>query len=410
MGWIKRMDLKKALFTLAFLHVFLAVILSLLSFWGCMCLSGAMAGGNTEIQIIQTGEDVAARTEYLAPAAKASIAGAVFSVLQIVLPMVFFIVALFATASLFYRWKLREPLAVLSESANRIMENDLDFTLEAQNDDELGKLCLAFETMRRSLLKNNRELWRQAQERKRLNAAFSHDLRNPVTVLKGTVKIAMQCVAESSAYWEQPEGGCAHREQPEERRADTELLAESLARMESYISRMERYVEVMSNAQRLEQIQTKKAWIRSHALAEETEKALQFAAHDSGRQLVFQQTAEQDTVFLDKNMFFQIAENLVSNAMGFAKRTVWVSLTVRAGSLTFRVEDDGAGFPAKLLNNGVQPFQKGDREDGPEEGHFGMGLYICSLLCQKHGGQLKIANTSVGAEACAVLKVSGNAD
>ena len=48
--------------------------------------------------------------------------------------------------------------------------------------------CAAFETMREELLLTNQELWRQAEERRRLNAAFAHDLRNPVTVLKGTVK------------------------------------------------------------------------------------------------------------------------------------------------------------------------------------------------------------------------------
>ena len=43
--------------------------------------------------------------------------------------------------------------------------------------------------MRAELLRSDQELWEQAEERKRLNAAFSHDLRNPVTVLKGTVKL-----------------------------------------------------------------------------------------------------------------------------------------------------------------------------------------------------------------------------
>ncbi|MDE6518680.1 MAG: HAMP domain-containing protein [Acetatifactor sp.] len=183
------MKLKKALFTLAFMNIMIAAILSLLSFWGCLRLSRTMTFWDVEIYI---GADTVVQTEHSASAASAVTIGTMLSVLQIVLPMSFFVIALLATASLFYRWKLKDSLAILTDGANRIMENDLDFTLEATSTDELGKLCTVFETMRQSLLKNNRELWRQTEERKRLNAAFSHDLRNTLTVLQGSVKLARQ--------------------------------------------------------------------------------------------------------------------------------------------------------------------------------------------------------------------------
>lgn len=71
----------------------------------------------------------------------------------------------------------------------RIQNHDLDFSMPEASADELGRICAAFEMMRKELLKTNRELWQQAEERKRLNVAFAHDLRNPVTVLKGSVKL-----------------------------------------------------------------------------------------------------------------------------------------------------------------------------------------------------------------------------
>ncbi len=46
-------------------------------------------------------------------------------------------------------------------------------------------LCMAFDEMRQTLYENNREMWRSLEERKRLNSAFSHDLRTPLTVLRG---------------------------------------------------------------------------------------------------------------------------------------------------------------------------------------------------------------------------------
>ena len=99
---------------------------------------------------------------------------------------------LLTSVALFYHMKLKRPIGVLLNGITRIQNNDLDFSLSVLSNDEMGRLCAAFEGMRGELLKTNRLLWQQAEERKRLNAAFSHDLRNPITVLKGTVKLMRQ--------------------------------------------------------------------------------------------------------------------------------------------------------------------------------------------------------------------------
>lgn len=64
-------------------------------------------------------------------------------------------------------------------------QNNRVFQKKVDKEDELGKLCASFEKMRQALQESNDEMWRQMEERNRLNAAFSHDLRTPLTVLKG---------------------------------------------------------------------------------------------------------------------------------------------------------------------------------------------------------------------------------
>lgn len=66
-----------------------------------------------------------------------------------------------------------------------ISNNNLNFSIKYDSKDELGELCSSFETMRFTLANNFSEMWRQMEERKQLNAAFAHDLRTPLTVLKG---------------------------------------------------------------------------------------------------------------------------------------------------------------------------------------------------------------------------------
>ena len=377
MEWLKNMSLKRSLFTLTLVNFLIASVLSLLTFWGCMRVNASIAPSGVQIVV---GADTMMKTKLPETTAGTTAARNVLAALQITLPILFFVSAMILTVSLFYRWKLKEPIAILTNGANRIMENDLDFTVPAVSGDELGQLCTAFETMRRSLLDSNRELWRQTEERKRLNAAFAHDLRNPVTVLKGSAKIAKQCADANN----------------------TPQLMENLNRIEAYTGRIERYVETMSTVQRMEQIQPEKRTVNTTTLNADLEMALAFAADDSGKRLAFRGLPESSAIALDKGMLFQISENLTANALRFASQIVSVVLSIEENNLKLEVQDDGNGFPAALLKDGIQPFSKGT-EDAE---HFGMGLYICDLLCHKHGGTLKIANNDTGAVACAFLKLS----
>ena len=183
---------------------------------------------------------------------------------------------------------------------------------------------------------------------------------------------------------------------------NTAQLEENLDRIDTYTDRIEHYVETMSTVQRLEQLEPKPKDVNTAALSGELQKALSFAADEGEKQLIFHGlTAPPAAILLDKELLFQIAENLTANALRFARETVMVMLCVTGGQLTLTVADDGGGFPPDLLNGGVQPFHKGMEEVG----HFGMGLYICDLLCRKHDGSLTLRNDN-GAVACVSLKIS----
>lgn len=427
MEWLRQMKLKKALFTIAFLNITVALILSLLAIWGCAELRSYFATEGIGIIMDAQPDQIVVR-QMQGGGAGEKTAADILSVVQILLPIVIYICALFLSASLFYRLKLREPIEALSKGADCIIDNDLDFEMTAGSEDELGQLCTAFETMRKTLLANNRELWRQAEERRRLNAAFAHDLRNPVTVLKGSVKLAKHTVMDAVADSEQQREEREQREQREqkgqgkqkeqrEQKTQREQLAGHLQRIEDYTNRIEQYVETMSSIQKLEQIEIKKEPAAWQSLMQELEQMIRLVGADCQKEIYFQMSESTDNaagdILIDKAILFQIAENLVSNALRFAAHKITVCCIASDGNLSFTVTDDGCGFPDKLLQNGIQPFQKG-REDA---GHFGMGLYLCELLSKKHGGSLTIQNNSMiqhsptaqssptGATVCAVIKI-----
>ena len=302
---------------------------------------------------------------------------------------------------LFYRFKLEIPIAVLQNGTERIRAHDLAFTIPEVSGDELGQICGAFETMRVELLRSNQELWRQAEERKRLNAAFSHDLRNPLTVLKGTVKLMKQGTADEHA----------------------------LERMEIYVQRLEQYVEAMSSIQRLEQIPVRKITVKLPLLCDEVEETARLLAAvnlkrgeqeqnfgevfrvpdilvDTGDNSV---DGSRQSVELDHGLFLTVAENLIGNAVRYANNRISIRLSVCEDRqymddgrkhLIMTVADDGNGYPVKLITEGPKPFGKIEEDAS----HFGMGLYTSSMLCTKHGGMLVLTNeANGGAKATAVL-------
>lgn len=94
----------------------------------------------------------------------------------------------------------------------------------------------------------------------------------------------------------------------------------------------------------------------------------------------------------------QVFDNLLSNAARFAKSRVEASLAWNGSALVLSVRDDGPGFTPEGLRRGAEPFYRGDSPD--KQGHLGLGLNICRVLCEACGGGLEIANARGAAPGC----------
>lgn len=160
----------------------------------------------------------------------------VLGILSVGIYPVCFVFCIIITSILFYKRQLDKPLTILSDAADNIARNNLDFKITYDKDNELGKLCTSFEKMRIALQDNNLEMWRQIEERKRLNAAFSHDLRTPLTVLKGQSEMIFQYAPKMSE----------------------DKIISTAEMMKRHIIRLESYVTTMNDLQRLEDVEIKK--------------------------------------------------------------------------------------------------------------------------------------------------------
>lgn len=358
---LKNMGLKRSFFLLSVLCLAAALLLTFGIYFACGKISERYPRGG--IAISYDG----AVTELEMPTPEQEAVLRLLGRIQILAVLIIPVSGLGLAGLLFYRLKLKKPIMILKMGIERIQTNNLDFVIPEVSTDELGQLCAAFETMRGELLRTNQELWRQAEERRRLNAAFAHDLRNPVTVLKGTVKQLRQGSGD----------------------------AQALERLETYTLRIEQYVEAMSSIQRLEQMAVCRKPIDGSLLRNELGETAKLLAPSLRVSLFVQDNFVQDNfvedipaVELDHGLFLTVAENLIGNAARFAREELTISLKKEGNVLMLSVGDDGPGYPAELLQSGPKPFGKMN-EDAL---HFGMGLYSSQLLCIKHGGALILKN------------------
>jgi signal transduction histidine kinase len=102
---------------------------------------------------------------------------------------------------------------------------------------------------------------------------------------------------------------------------------------------------------------------------------------------------EDRTILADSALILRVCENLASNAVRFAVQEVSAEIRLTDDRLFLTVADDGAGFSEEALQKADRPFYRGDKDSNQ---HFGLGLYICRLLCMKCGGGLTLANGENG--------------
>lgn len=289
-----------------------------------------------------------------------------------------FVIGIGVTSALFYKKQLQKPLEILENAANNISDNNLDFTIVYDKQDELGKLCLSFEKMRLALRNNNREMWRQMEERKRLNAAFAHDLRTPLTVLKGQSEMLAKYSPKMSE----------------------QKIIEVAQMMQRHIVRLEQYVNTMNNLQRLEDREIQKNYTDISDVIRQMKDTADTICKT--KELIMKKCWRDNTKLrLDSSVIMQVYENLLANAVRYADNVISVSVLVKDGWFFMNVSDDGKGFTAEELSEAIKPFYKSSDETSQE--HFGMGLNVCKILCEKHGGYLKLENSN-GASVTAAFR------
>lgn len=287
--------------------------------------------------------------------------------------LVFSAIGMVIAVFLFYRYKVSTPLQELKAASERIAVNELDFRISYTNKDELGVLCSQFEVMRQTLYENNLCMWKMIEEQKTLRAAIAHDIRSPLAVLRGYQEMMLEFVPED--------------------RFDKAALMEMLQDGMNQIDVLNRFVESMSKISFLEEREIIRKKSSFGSLKDRMEKVILSLEKSTGKKAEMKFHSLNEEIDIDEDLVMEVTENLLANAFSYAKEKITVDVLEDGKMLELVIVDDGCGF-FEEIEKLTKAYYHSNPQDNLE--HFGLGMYISRIYCEKHGGKLLTANSKDG--------------
>lgn len=296
---------------------------------------------------------------------------------------IYMLICFCMVGKIFLDKKIKPALRAIAQGLNYINMGDYSHEISWHSEDEMGKLCEEMEQMRKNMLNHKKDQWRQQEQQRKINAAFAHDIRTPLTVIRGYTEFLQKYV---------PKG-----------KVTEELLLEKLNTMHQQEERLFRFSTTMTTIQNMEKWELCGKWYQVSELMGELDAVIQGLRQSTETEISLHTQIPEQELLLDKNLLTEVFENLLSNALRFARNCVQIEIVLQERSFMLYVKDDGPGFSPKALRSGMEVYFS-EEENSME--HFGIGLSICRMLCENHGGNLTLQNSvEQGAISAATLTV-----
>ena len=269
-----------------------------------------------------------------------------------------------------YRSILR-PLSKLQEATRKIRDGNLDFTLDIEEDDEIGELCQDFEEMRIRLKESAEQKIQYDNENKELISNISHDLKTPITAIKGYVEGILDGVASS----------------PEKLDKYIRTIYNKANDMDRLIDELTFYSKIDTN-----RIPYTFSKLNVEDYFSDCAEELGLEMETRGIELVYANYVEKDVqVIADGEQIRRVIHNIVSNAIKYMEKPRGIiQLRVKdvGDFIQVEIEDNGKGIAAKDLPYIFDRFYRTDVSRNSSKGGSGIGLSIVKKIMEDHGGKV----------------------
>ena len=331
------------------------------------------------------------KTEYaLVVSSLSQTADIILSLMLRFLPVVFAIILLLSSLSAFICSKvIVTPIAKISQISKRMTLLDMTWKCDIESNDEIGVLASSLNTMANRLqvtmeeltnanhqLTDDVEKFKSLEEQRRnFFAAVSHELKTPLTILKGQIENMILGYGDYQNH---------EKYLPETLKATEDI--EHLVKEIIAISKM----ESMDLEDTLREVSLKQT-------VNDTIQAILPLAQDKDIQI--HQNINTDMVLpVNPNLWNKALSNMIGNAVRHSPcgEDVFITLQSFENRDALVIENTGASIPEADLPHMFTPFYRADRSRNKATGGSGLGLYIVKTILDLHGMTYLIKNTEQG--------------
>ena len=266
------------------------------------------------------------------------------------------------------------PLVKLRKATQNIKDGNLDFVLDVEGADEFAELCRDFEEMRRRLKESAEEKLVLDKENKELISNISHDLKTPITAVKGYVEGIMDGVADT----------------PEKMDRYVRTIYNKTVEMDHLINELTFYSKIDTN-----RIPYTFSKLNVEDYFSDCAEEVGLELETRGIQLCYANYVDSDVqVIADGEQIRRVIHNIISNAIKYMdkgkgmKGIIQIRVKDVGDFVQVEIEDNGKGITAKDLPYIFDRFYRTDVSRNSAKGGSGIGLSIVRKILEDHGGKV----------------------
>ena len=266
------------------------------------------------------------------------------------------------------------PLVKLRKATQNIKDGNLDFVLDVEGADEFAELCRDFEEMRRRLKESAEEKLVLDKENKELISNISHDLKTPITAVKGYVEGIMDGVADT----------------PEKMDRYVRTIYNKTVEMDHLINELTFYSKIDTN-----RIPYTFSKLNVEDYFSDCAEEVGLELETRGIQLCYANYVDSDVqVIADGEQIRRVIHNIISNAIKYMdkgkgmKGIIQIRVKEVGDFVQVEIEDNGKGIAAKDLPYIFDRFYRTDVSRNSAKGGSGIGLSIVRKILEDHGGKV----------------------
>lgn len=291
--------------------------------------------------------------------------------LEMFISIVFVLLMTSVLLTLWIYRSVMKPLNKLTIATRKIAQGDLDFILESEHNDEFGELCDDFENMRKRLKESASDKLKDDEESKELISNISHDLKTPITAIKGYVEGIMDGVADT----------------PEKMDKYIKTIYNKANDMDRLIGELTLYSKIDTN--RIP-YNFKKVNVDDYFSDCAEEISIELEAKNI-RLNYFNYVDKSTIIIADPEQLKRVINNIISNSVkyiGNKQGALNIRISDENDFIHVEIEDNGKGIDTKDLPYIFDRFYRTDISRNSNQGGSGIGLAIVKKIIEVHGGKI----------------------